>query len=112
MKQFQDWDAQQRSLQKGPAHEAVKCKGCGSEWFEQVRATKIDMNIICVPGQPAPEDNALAYTQMLLRCLRCNDLQELPVNMSGAHKGIQESYSDLIETLEKPVEGKDGSDKR
>jgi hypothetical protein len=111
MKQFQDWDAQQRSQQRGPAKEAVKCKSCQSEWFEQIKATKIDMNIICTLGQHAPEDNGLAYSQILLRCLRCGDLQELPVNISGAHKGIQDSYSDLIETLEKPVEKKDAPSK-
>jgi hypothetical protein len=106
MKRFSDWDTQQHVLQKLPAHEAVKCKTCASEWFEQVKATKIDMNIICTLGQAAPEDNSLAYSQILLRCLRCNDLQELPVNMSSAHKAIQDSYSDLVATLETPVEKK------
>ncbi len=112
MNQFSDWEAQQRALQRGPVKEAVKCKSCNCEWFEQVKATKIDLHIICTLGQPAPEDNGLAYSQILLRCLRCNDLQELPVNISGAHKNIQESYFDLTKTLEEPVEKKkDGPDK-
>lgn len=112
MNQFQDWDAQQRSLQRGPPKEAVKCSSCGCEWFEQIKAMKVDMNIICTLGQQAPEDSGLAYSQVILRCLRCNDLQELPVNISGSHKAIQDSYADLTESLEKPVEKKNASDKR
>jgi hypothetical protein len=112
MNQFRDWEAQQRTIQRGPAHEAVKCKSCECEWFEQVKATKIDMNIICTLGQLALEDNQLAYSQVLLRCLRCNDLQELPINISAAHQGMQKSYSDLTQALEKVVEKKNGPDNR
>lgn len=103
MTQFRDFDARQQGLQRGPAREACKCRNCNCEWFEQVKATKIDMNIICTLGQLAPEDNGLAYSQIVLRCLRCNDLQELPVNISGAHQAVQASYSDLTSELEKPV---------
>jgi hypothetical protein len=101
MSQYRDWEAQQNSLQRASLKEAVKCKTCQCQWFEQVKATKIDMNIICTLGQMAPEDNSLAYSQVLLRCLRCNDLQELPINLSGAHKAIQNSYLDLTESLDK-----------
>lgn len=107
MTQFSAWEAQQRSLQRPAAKEAVKCKSCNCEWFEQIKAVKVDMNTICTLGQAAPEDSGLAYSQILLRCLRCNDLQELPVNISGAHHAIQESYADLTKTLEQPVEKKD-----
>lgn len=105
MTQYRDFNAQQQSALRSKS-EAVKCKTCACEWFEQVRATKVDMNIFCTLGQQAPEDNDLAYSQILLRCLRCNDLQELPVNLSSAHKNMLNSYTDLTKALEKISEKK------
>jgi Na+-transporting NADH:ubiquinone oxidoreductase subunit NqrF len=96
--QFKDWE--RASAPRANPHEAIKCKNCSCEWFEQVKATKVDLNIICALGQPAPEDNALAYSQILLRCLKCNDLQELPINFSSAPKQMQDSYVDLTKQLQ------------
>ncbi len=104
--QYSDWEAQQRSAQKGPRQEAVQCKSCKCEWFEQVQAMKVDLYIISSLGQKAPEDSSLAYSQYLIRCLRCGDLQELPLNKSGASKGMIDSYIDLVKQLEEEKKNK------
>jgi hypothetical protein len=100
-KSFGDWEKSQGV--RAPDHKAVQCKTCNCEWFEQVRATKVDMYISSSLGQQLPIDNALANTQYLLRCLKCSDLQELPVNISGAHPQMQKDYIELTEELSKPI---------
>lgn len=104
MNQYRDFEMQQQSIARGPKQNAIQCKTCKCEWFEQVKVQKIDMNTICTLGQMAPEDSSLAYGQILLRCIKCNDLQELPLNISSAHKDIQNSYFELTKTLEESKE--------
>ena len=79
---------------------SIQCAGCSSEWFEQVRISKIDSLVLATPGQSVPE---LGYSHVVLRCIKCNDIQELPINLSSAGiNPLVESYNDLIDTLEKP----------
>lgn len=82
--------------------DAVECKTCKSQWFEQVRVQKVNMNIMSSLGTAIPEDSSLGQSQVLLRCIRCKDLQDPPVNVTGAVKANQDAWNDLLDTVEKP----------
>lgn len=94
---FRDWE-RSHGLPK-PTREAVKCSSCSCEWFEQVKAQKIDLHVISALGQQHPDDGPLSITQILLRCMACNDLQELPINLSASHQKMQDSYLDLVDQI-------------
>lgn len=101
---YRDYEAQQQAALRAPKNDPIACKGCGCEWFEQIRVSKIDMNTLASPGQTVPE---LGYTHVLIRCVRCNDLQELPINLSSA--GINpmvDSYTQMVDALQDKKEKK------
>lgn len=97
-----DWEKSQKI--KLPDREAVSCKTCKCEWFEQVLAMKVNMHTVSALGQKVPEDNGMANPQYVLRCMRCNTLQELPLNISGSHPQMQKDYLSMVNDLSKPVE--------
>lgn len=104
MNQYRDYEAAQQSLQRPPANIPVQCKTCNCEWFEQIRVSKIDSLIVAGPGQTVPE---LGYSHVLLRCAKCSDLQELPINLSSAgNNPMVASYTSMAEALEEKIDEK------
>lgn len=84
--------------------EAVKCQTCKCEWFEVVKAQKIDVNSIMSLLQ-APADDTVTYSHFVTRCLRCGDIQELNINLSSGTQAVSNSYGNLVDSL-KPEEEK------
>lgn len=100
--QYRDYEAQQQSLQRGRATDPIQCKTCKCQWFEQIRVSKIDSFIVAAPGQTVPE---LGYSHVLLRCAKCSDLQELPINLSSAgNNPMVGSYTEMAEALEEKID--------
>lgn len=102
MVDFRDWDALRNSIPKPAKPTYIECLSCKCKYFEQISVSKINMAVLASLGQrvPTTED------QILLRCVKCQDLQELPVNMSGSAKGMQDSYNELRGSLEKEEDKK------
>lgn len=77
----------------------LNCGSCGSTWFETIVVSRFDSGTIGVLGQkPSSLD-----TLYLLKCIRCHDLQEPPIN---AHpmSPLRKDYDSLLDTLEEKVE--------
>ena len=101
MTEFKDWDMLRNSTPKPAKPRFIECTKCKSQWFEQIEALKVNADIDVSLGQKTLYLNNMP--QIVLRCLRCNDFQELPVNLSGVAKPLQEIYFDLRSTLESPT---------
>jgi hypothetical protein len=102
MSEFRDWDVLRNTIPKPQKPTHIECLSCKSKFFEQVRVSKIDMAVLATIGQTVPTTMEL----VLLRCVKCQDLQELPINMSGSAKPLQNAYNELRETLESKPESK------
>lgn len=102
MSQYRDYEAQQQSLQRPKPNDPIQCKTCKCEWFEQIRVSKFDALLVAGPGQTVPE---LGYSHVLLRCAKCNDLQELPINLSSAgNNPMVGSYTEMAEALQENLD--------
>jgi hypothetical protein len=66
-----------------------------------MRVFKVDESIFSAPGQTLLEDNDLCYSQVMIRCVKCNEVQEPPINNSAGTLAMQKSYADLITLLNK-----------
>lgn len=99
MQQFRDWEAQQMTAMRGPKQEFLTCQECGSDWMETVHAIRVDRNKINSLGQ-APMAEASAT---VLRCVRCGELHEPPVNRVFNHPESK-VYDEFLDTLQEPEE--------
>lgn len=99
MQQFKDYEAQQMALSKKPDADLMKCANCDCSWLEPVRAARFDKNIVSGIGQQPPALVDFA----LLRCVRCNELHEPPVNRMFSHQEAK-VYDEMLDELQAPKE--------
>lgn len=95
MNQFKDFEAQQLSALKGPKSNELKCPTCKNRWFQPVQAMTIDSNITYTIGQ-APMPLA---SHFILKCLKCGDLQELPIVFNSISRKDQDAYMEMHNEL-------------
>ena len=100
MRQWSEYEAQQRSAINLPKAEYLECVKCKSDWMEKVSAGRFDKNKLTTIGQePVVE---MSFT--ILRCVRCGELHEPPINRGFSHPD-SDKYDDLLDTLkEDPAE--------
>jgi len=99
MMQFSDFERQQIAAMRGPKQELIICAECGSKWFETVQVAQFDANKIGTIGQ----NPLMEVSYSILRCIRCGELHEPPVNRTFNHPEAKK-YDELLDTLEEPEE--------
>lgn len=83
------------------------CVTCKSEWFQVIKACKISSAIQSAYFQ-LPGEITFHY---VLKCCKCNDFQELPIQESTGNQSTQDEYRGLIETLSQDNKTETKSDK-
>lgn len=78
--------------------ECVTCPKCSSQFFEEVKGMKFQLNHNLIPGQQVPP-KAGAVGFVLLRCLRCANLIE-PRVMHNSRDLAADDYNEFLDTLE------------
>jgi hypothetical protein len=102
MTQYRDFEAQQRAALKPVKTNELRCVKCSNRWFEAVEAMTIDTNITYTLQQkPMP-----FVSHHVLKCLKCGDLQELPMVFNSSSRKDQDSYTEMYDELSKPLEEK------
>lgn len=98
MNQFKEFEAQQRAALKPKAPNELQCPTCQNRWFEPIRAMTLDKNITYTLHQtPMPTNE-----HWVLKCLRCGDLQELPIVFNSVSRKDQDNYMEMHEELSQP----------
>lgn len=95
-------DATLRSLEekdtlKGPRINHIACKDCNCEYFQQIEVSKFDADAMVVLGQPGHKKE----TFHILKCLKCNALQELPLTrVYGGYGGTDfKKYDHMVDVI-------------
>lgn len=113
MEQWEQWQrAEQVALKQRQAQEleAVSCKTCGSQWFEQVRYVKVKADHMCIPGQEVPTVEPGLPPYILLRCVRCeNQLQPRIQGQTYGHDIASKSYANFLDTAEGKLDSREGA---
>ena len=74
----------------------LKCPGCKSSWFEQVRAQQYIDDHTVILGQPAPPKVGAEF--FLLRCTKCGDLSE-PRVLRQSRDIANQLYDNFLDSL-------------
>lgn len=100
MQTWTDFERQQMVAMKKETErdlECITCKSCGSQWFEEVRASKYLLEHHLIVGQSVPtKHNMTPY--VLLRCMRCGELIE-PRIISNMRDVGAKDYDKFIDTM-------------
>jgi hypothetical protein len=95
-------DATLRSLEekdtlKGPKVNHIACTNCKCEYFQQIEAAKFDADAQVVLGQSGHKREVFH----ILKCLKCNTLQELPlIRVYGGYGGSDfKKYDQMIDSI-------------
>lgn len=78
--------------------ECVTCPKCNSQFFEEVTASKFQLNHNLIPGQKVPPKPGTVGFQ-LLRCMRCANLLEPQVMMDGRDLASGD-YGEFLDTMD------------
>jgi hypothetical protein len=79
--------------------EFVACQTCGCTWFDKIEAIRVDLNQMVNLGSQVPVHGGPFH---LLKCMRCNDIQEPSFHASGMSP-LRTEYDDMLDQV---VEGK------
>lgn len=98
---FSDWEKREQYIQKQmltPKSNAVTCKKCGSQWFEQIQVSQYNDDHHVIKGQQVPT-LPTANTYFLLKCVTCQALEE-PRILYGSRDLGTDDYDELLDTVE------------
>lgn len=100
MQQWNEFEKAQNAALKGPPKQLIKCVECGGSWFECIELSQFDANKMSSLGQRPPYDGS---TYFVLKCGRCGELHEPPVNRVMFNTETKD-YDSMLDELQAPKE--------